>query len=224
MVNNQILQYARDLNRTYHDLKTKHEKLRKSYLDTIKCLVLAAKFKDEETGVHIMRIGQMCALIARKMGMDSRIIENIRIAAPLHDIGKIGIPDTILLKKGKLTRVEFEVMKTHTIIGAKILSNSRSKVLIMGQQIAISHHEKWNGKGYPYGLAGEGIPLFGRIVALADFFDALTSKRPYRDPFPKDNGIDMIREERGQHFDPKIVDIFLDNLNEVTFTKSLTCF
>lgn len=214
MINKQILQYAKDLNRTYHDLRITNKKLQESYLDTINRLILAAKYKDEETGVHIMRIGQMCALIAKKMGLNSRIVENIRFTAPLHDIGKIGIPDTILLKKGKLSKEEFELMKTHTIIGAKILSDSKSEVLMMAQQIALSHHEKWNGKGYPYGLAGVGIPLPGRIVAIADFFDALTSKRPYRDPFPKNKVIDMIREERAQYFDPKIVDIFLNNLNE----------
>jgi len=214
MGNKQILQYARDLKRAFLDLKTVYKELEESYLDTIHRLVLAAEFKDETTGGHILRIGKYCALIAKKLGLNSRTVENIRITAPMHDVGKIGIPDTILLKNGKLSNEEFEVMKTHTIIGAKILSDSKSEVLRMAQQIAISHHEKWNGKGYPYGLAGEGIPLLGRIVALADFFAALTSKRPYRDPFPKNKVIDIISEERAQYFDPKIVDIFLNNLDE----------
>ncbi len=212
--NKQILQYARDFKRVFLDLKTVYKELEESYLDTINRLVLAAKFKDEETGGHSLRMGRTCALIAKKLGLDSRTVENIRFTAPLHDIGKIGIPDTILLKKGKLSNEEFEVMKTHTIIGAKIFSDSKSEVLRVAQQIAISHHEKWNGKGYPHGLAGEGIPMVGRIVALVDFFDALTSKRLYRDPFPKNKVIDMIREERAQYFDPKIVDIFLNNLDE----------
>jgi putative two-component system response regulator len=212
--NKQVLQYAKDLNRVFLDLKTVYKELQESYLDTINRLVLAAEFKDENTGGHMLRIGRYCALIAKKLGLNSRTVENIRLAAPMHDIGKIGIPDTILLKKGKLSNEEFDVIKTHTIIGAKILSDSKSDVLRMAQQIAITHHEKWNGKGYPFCLGREEIPLVGRIVALVDFFDALTSERPYRYPFPKNKVIDMIRKERGQHFDPKIVDIFLNNLNE----------
>ncbi len=213
--NKQKLQYAKDLNRAFLDLKTSHRKQQESYLDTIYRLAIATEFKNEETGNHIQRMSKYCVLLAEKLGLDSRTVENIRLTAPMHDIGKIGIPDAILLKKGKLSNEEFEIIKTHTIIGAKILDGSNSEILQMAQQIAISHHEKWNGKGYPFQLAGEDIPLVGRIVALADVFDALTSERPYKKAYTLEKSCDIIRKERGHHFDPKIVDIFLDNLDEL---------
>ncbi len=147
------------------------------------------------------------ALVAEKLGLPSIEVQDILYASPMHDIGKIGVPDNILMKPGKLTDEEFEIMKTHTTIGAKILANSRSAILKVAEQIALSHHEKWNGKGYPQGLVGENIPLDGRIVALADVFDALTTKRPYKDPFPVEKAIDIIKKERGEHFDPNVVNI-----------------
>ncbi len=212
--NKQKLQYAKDLNRAFLDLKTSHRKLQESYLDTIYRLAIATEFKDEETGSHIQRMSKYCALLAEKLGLDSRTVENIRLTAPMHDIGKIGIPDAILLKKGKLSNEEFEIIKTHTIIGAKILDGSNSEILQMAQQITISHHEKWNGKGYPYGLAGKKIPLVGRIVALVDVFDALTSERPYKKAYSLKVALDIIWKERGHHFDPRIVDVFFDNLDK----------
>lgn len=205
----QVLLFARDLNQAYVDIKTAHRQLNESYLDTIRCLVLASEFKDGETGNHLRRIGQYSVLIADKMGVAGKDIESLRYAAPMHDIGKVGIPDRILTKKGKLSRSEFALMKTHTLIGARILAGSNSDILQMAYNIAISHHEKWNGRGYPCSLKGNDIPLEGRIVALCDFFDALTSNRPYRNAFPADTVIDMIKKERGRHFDPRIVDIFL---------------
>jgi len=211
MGNQQLFKFARDLNRAFSDLRNAHRELQNSYLDTIQRLVLAAEFKDENTGNHIKRIGHFSVLIAEKLGLSKKTIDTLRYAAPMHDIGKIGIPDAILQKPGKLSPDEFDIMKTHTLIGAKILDGSDSEILQMATQIAISHHEKWNGKGYPYGLAEEDIPLAGRIVGLADFFDALTSRRPYRGPVPRDKVVDMIRKERGQHFDPHLVDLFLEN-------------
>jgi putative two-component system response regulator len=137
----------------------------------------------------------------------------------MHDVGKIGIPDSILIKPGKLTKEEFEIMKTHSIIGGNLLAYSKSEIIQVAEEIAISHHEKWNGKGYPQGLAGVKIPLVGRIVGLADVFDALTSKRPYKDPFPVEKAIDIIKKERGEHFDPHIVDVFLENIDKILKIK-----
>jgi putative two-component system response regulator len=137
----------------------------------------------------------------------------------MHDVGKIGIPDNILMKPGKLTDEEFDFMKTHTTIGAKILVDSKAEILQLAQQIAISHHEKWNGRGYPQGLAGDTIPLAARIVGLTDVFDALTSKRPYKDPFPVEVALDIIKKERGEHFDPDVVDVFFENIDEILKIK-----
>jgi len=164
-------------------------------------------------------MSQYSALIAEKLGLPSSEVQNILYASPMHDIGKIGIPDNIMMKPGKLTDEEFDIMKTHTTIGAKILANSRPEILKLAEQIALSHHEKWNGKGYPQGLAGEKIPRVGRIVALADVFDALTTKRPYKDPFPVKVAVDIIKKDRGRHFDPDVVDIFLENIDEIVKIK-----
>jgi putative two-component system response regulator len=138
----------------------------------------------------------------------------------MHDVGKIGIPDNILLKPGKLTEEEFEIIKTHSTIGAKILANSKAEILKVAEQIALSHHEKWNGNGYPQGLSGDNIPLAGRIVGLADAFDAITSKRPYKDPYPVEMACDIIKKERGEHFDPDLVDVFMENIDEVLKIKA----
>ena len=216
----QLVKYADDLNQTILELKAAHKELEKAYLDTIHRLVLAAEYKDEDTGEHIVRMSRYCALIAEKLGLPAKEVQNISYAAPMHDVGKIGIPDNILMKTGKLTDEEFEVIKTHSTIGAKILANSKAEILKVAEQIAFSHHEKWNGKGYPQGLSGDNIPLAGRIVGLADTFDALTSKRPYKEPYPVEVAIDIIRKERGQHFDPDLVDVFLENIDEVLKIKA----
>ena len=204
--NEQLVKFADDLNKTVKELQ-------EAYIDTIHRLVVAAEYKDEDTGDHIVRMSKYAALIAEKLGLPGRDVQNILYAAPMHDVGKIGIPDSILMKPGKLTDEEFDIMKTHTTIGAKILANSKSEVLQLAEQIAVSHHEKWNGKGYPQGLAGDSIPLTARIVGLADVFDALTSKRPYKDPFPVEVAFDIIRKEHGQHFDPDVVDVFFENID-----------
>ncbi len=216
----QLEKYADDLNKTILELKASHREIQEAYIDTIHRLALAAEYKDEDTGNHIIRISRYCTLIAEKLGLSAREVQNIRYAAPMHDVGKIGIPDNILMKPGKLTDEEFEIIKTHSTIGAKILANSKSKVLNVAEQIALYHHEKWNGKGYPQGLSGDNIPLTGRIVGLADVFDALTSKRPYKDPYSMEVAIDIIKKERGEHFDPDIVDVFLENKDEILKIKA----
>jgi len=218
--NRQLTKYADDLNKTVSELKATYQELQEAYLDTVHRLALAAEHRDEDTGDHIVRMSCYSALLAEKLGLPADEVQNIRFAAPMHDVGKIGTPDHILLKPGKLTDEEFELMKMHTTIGAKILGNSKAKILQVAEQIALSHHEKWNGKGYPRGLSGDKIPLVGRIVALADTFDALTSKRPYKDPYPVAIALEIIKKERGQHFDPDVVDVFLENIDEILKIKS----
>ncbi len=216
----QLEKYADDLNQTILELKATHKELQEAYLDTIYRLVLAAEYKDEDTGEHILRMSHYSALIAEKLGLSAKEAQNISYAAPMHDVGKIGIPDSILMKPGKLTEEEFEIIKTHSTIGAKILANSKAEILKVAEQIALSHHEKWNGKGYPQGLSGDNIPLAARIVGLADVFDALTSKRPYKSPYPVEVACDIIKKDRSQHFDPDIVDVFMENIDEVLKIKA----
>jgi len=202
-----------DHKKAHEKLQATHNALHESYLDTIHRLVLAAEYKDEDTGDHIVRMSKYCALIAEKLGLPDDQVQEILSATPMHDIGKVGIPDKIIMKPGKLTHKEFEIIKTHTIIGAKILEGSKPEILRIGEKIAISHHEKWNGTGYPYGIAGTKIPYVGRIVALADTFDALTSRRPYKSPYPIEVAIKIILKDRERSFDPEIVDVFMRNIN-----------
>ncbi|MEA3427657.1 MAG: HD domain-containing phosphohydrolase [Thermodesulfobacteriota bacterium] len=216
----QLLIYADDLNKTVSNLKAVNQELQEAYIDTVNRLVIAAEYKDEDTGSHIVRISRYSALLAEKLGLPARYVQDILYAAPMHDVGKIGIPDNILMKPGKLTKEEFDFMKTHTTIGAKILANSKSAILQVATQIALSHHEKWNGKGYPQGLSGDDIPLAARIVGLVDTFDALTSKRPYKDPYPVEVALEIIRKERGRHFDSGMTDVFLENIDEILKIKS----
>lgn len=183
--------------------------------ETIQKLAKAAEFRDNETAQHTVRVGEYCGLLAREMGLADDYCERIRAAAPLHDVGKIGIPDSILLKPGRLTPEEFEIVKTHSEIGYRILGESLSEVLNLGGVISLTHHEKYNGKGYPNGLAGEAIPLVGRIAAIFDVFDALTTKRVYKEAMSVAEAMVIIKEERGQHFDPELVDIFIANLPEI---------
>jgi putative two-component system response regulator len=202
-----------DRRKAHEKLQITHNALQESYLDTIHRLVLAAEYKDEDTGDHIVRMSSYCSLIAEKLGLPDDQVQNILSATPMHDIGKVGIPDKIIMKPGKLTHKEFEIIKTHTIIGAKILEGSKAEILRIAQEIAISHHEKRDGTGYPYGIAGTQIPSAGRIVALADTFDALTSRRPYKDPYPIEIAVDIILKDRERSFDPEVVDIFMRNIN-----------
>lgn len=187
--------------------------------ETLMVLGRAAEYKDMDTGNHTNRVAFYSRLILSSLTSDQSELELIFYSAPLHDIGKIGISDTILLKPGKLTPEEFNIMKKHTEIGAEILKGSVSKYLMKGSEIAMTHHEKYDGSGYPQNLQGENIPLFGRIVALSDVFDALTSKRPYKDPWSIDAALEYIDQNKGKHFDPELAKIFLDSKDKITKIK-----
>ncbi len=188
-------------------------------IEIIRRLGLAAEFKDNETGYHIIRMSKMCQAIGRAAGMDKCEAELLLNSSPMHDIGKIGIPDNVLLKPGKLDAEEWETMKTHTIIGARMLGGHDSKILKSAREIALTHHEKWDGSGYPYGLKGEDIPLAGRICAVADVFDALTSVRPYKKAWSVEDSVAEIEKTKGKHFDPRLVDLFISNLDEIVAIK-----
>lgn len=192
-----------------------YQKLKETQNKIILKLSSAAEFKDEDTSRHTKRVGLYSALIARTLGMSEQQIELIKITAPLHDAGKIGIPDSILRKPAKLTEEEFEVMKKHCMIGYELLFDKDDEVLKTAAIIAKEHHEKWNGKGYPMGLKEEEISIEGRITAIADVFDALTSKRPYKEAWSFDKARELIESEAGKHFDPKLVKLFFENVNEV---------
>ncbi len=194
--------------------------LREAYLDTILRLSVATEYRDDDTAVHISRMSHYSAVIAEAMGLSHRDVENIRMASPMHDIGKVGISDAILKKPGRLTDDEFVEMKRHTLIGARILEGAQSELLKLSQVIALTHHEKWDGSGYPNGLKGEDIPLPGRIVAIADVFDALTSPRCYKPAFSVEKAIDIIKESSGKHFDPGVVEAFLRSLDRILEIKS----
>lgn len=200
--------------RLVRGLKETHRALKASYLDTIHRLVTAAEYRDENTGSHITRMSTYSAFLAEKLNMDGAWVDRIRYGSAMHDIGKIGIPDNILMKPEKLSGNECHVIRTHPVIGARILANARSEVLRSGQQIAISHHEKWDGTGYPQGLSGERIPLAGRIVGIADVFDALSTRRPYKDPYPPDVIYGLMEGQREKHFDPELADIVLDHFDD----------
>lgn len=196
-------------------VRIRTEALRRSHEETIRRLAAAADWRDEETGRHIERMSRVSELIARKAGLGRERCELVRIASPLHDVGKIGIPDRILLKPGPLTAEEWGVMRTHPEIGRDLLSGSGAELLEVAALLAWTHHEKVDGSGYPRGLAGDAIPLEGRIAAVADVFDALTSDRPYRVARPTDEAVEIMREGRASHFDAELLDLFLDSLDEV---------
>jgi putative two-component system response regulator len=172
-------------------------------------LTSACEYRDVETGSHIRRIGLYAFIMADELGWSSQLMDEIRVAAPMHDIGKIGVPDYILLKRGKLTNEEFEIIKKHTVIGAEMLSGSSISLLNMAKDIALSHQEKWDGSGYPYGLSGEAIPESARIVAIIDVYDALVSKRIYRPAILEEEALQIMTREKGTHFDSRIFDAFL---------------
>lgn len=172
-------------------------------------LALAAEFRDDTTGEHTWRVGQWAGLIAAELGLPRGQVELLRVAARLHDVGKIGIPDAILLKAGRLSPQEFQEMKSHTLIGARLLAGGRSELLRLAECIALTHHERWDGTGYPHGLAGEAIPLVGRIVAVADVFDALTQRRPYKNAWSQEEALAELCAHSGKQFDPAVVEAAL---------------
>ncbi|MBI4284535.1 MAG: HD domain-containing protein [Chloroflexi bacterium] len=185
-------------------------------LDTIYRLSRAAEFRDEDAHGHIERMSHYSTAIARRLGLDEAFRQNILFASPLHDIGKISIPDSILRKPGKLDDEEWQIIRQHSPFGAKILEDSEAEILKMAHTIAATHHEKWDGTGYPHGLKGEEIPFAGRIASIADVFDVLTWERPYKRPVPLEKAFATIKEGRGSHFDPAVVDAFFDIEEEIT--------
>jgi putative two-component system response regulator len=217
--NDHMVNYRQELEsevkRRTLELAKAHEKLRGASLETIFRLSRAAEFKDEDTGAHIISMSRISARLASKMGLSDQTVESILYASPMHDIGKIGIPDRILLKNGPLNDEEWNVMRLHTIYGGQILENSDIGFLRLGEVIATTHHEKVDGTGYPNGLKGRDIPLAGRIVAVADVFDALMSRRPYKPAFTIEQAVNIIQEGRGRHFDSDVVDVFLGDLPEL---------
>jgi putative nucleotidyltransferase with HDIG domain len=188
---------------------TRTQELQASQVEMIERLAIAAEFRDAETGEHTKRVGDMCAEIASRLGWKPRDVELLRQAARLHDIGKIAIPDEILLKPGPLTDDEREIINTHTLQGAKMLENGHSELVQLAHTIALTHHERWDGQGYPRGIAGKEIPMVGRIVALADVFDALTHPRPYKNAWTITEAVTEIKRQSGKHFDPQVVEVFL---------------
>lgn len=197
------------------EVKKATSRLKESEYETLETLGKSAEYKDPETNAHTKRVAYYSKLLAKSYGLDENLQDIIFYASPLHDLGKIGITDAILLKPGKLDDQEFEIMKKHTNIGYEILKNSKSKYLKAGAVIANTHHEKYDGTGYPNGLKGENIPILGRITAIADVFDALTSKRPYKKAWEIKDAFDFLIKEKGRHFDPKIVDMFIEKKDEV---------
>jgi putative two-component system response regulator len=228
--------YAEELE---NQVARRTSELEASRLEVIHCLARAAEYRDNETGQHVIRVARYVGIIARQMGLDDNLVRLLEQAAPLHDMGKIGIPDSILLKPGKLTDDERAIMQRHCVYGSKIAGNlsgtdwktferhsgnggrdiETSPILKLAASISLTHHEKWDGSGYPMGLAGEDIPIEGRITAVADVFDALCSKRPYKPSFPLDKCLTIMEEGRGRHFDPKVLDAFFAARAEIIRVK-----
>ncbi|MDN2658881.1 two-component system response regulator [Neptunomonas phycophila] len=202
-----------------HLSMVKAEKLKKTHVELIQRLGRAAEYKDNETGMHVLRMSRYSYVIAKAAGLADEEAYDLLQAAPMHDIGKIGIPDDILLKPSKLTAEEYAHMQRHTHIGAEILGDSESGLIQLAHTVAMTHHEKWDGSGYPNGLKGENIPLAGRIVAIADVFDALTSKRPYKEAWTVEKTLNVIKKDSGTHFDPNLVELLEANLDEILRIK-----
>jgi len=223
------------LNRTLSEIEDKSSQIvRKNILlenaliengqltnEIIKRLCYSAEYKDEDSSLHMVRVSLYATILYKMVEPSEEKTKIMNYAALMHDIGKIGIADSILLKPGKLTEEEFNIMKNHTIIGARILSNSKRDVIKMGFEIALNHHEKWDGSGYPSGLMGKNIPLTARVVAIADVFDALSTKRVYKEAFPIKTCIEMLTVQRNKHFDGELLDIFLNHIEKIIKYKNL---
>ena len=211
----------KESNRTLEEkVRERTRELRHTQLEIVTRLGRAAEYRDNETGAHIKRMSRYCELLGKAAGLSDDESEMILHASPMHDIGKIGIPDRVLLKPARLNGEEWKIMKTHTVMGSEILSGNSSKLLGMARTIAVSHHEKWDGSGYPNGLAGEAIPLEGRLCALCDVFDALTSKRPYKEAWSVEQALEEIKNNAGSHFDSRLVDCFLGILPGILVIRS----
>lgn len=233
MERNQLAIYAEELGTLYGSevekskrlqemlerLEEAQRRLEAAHEETILRLAIAAEYRDDDTASHIQRMSSYSEAIARRMGLTADDVVTVKRASPMHDIGKIGIRDAILMKPGKYTPEEFDEMKQHTIIGARILNGSSSELLQVGEVIAMNHHEKWDGTGYPGHLKGEEIPLVARIVSLADVFDALTTKRCYKPAFEVDDALELIKKGRGTQFDPEVVRAFMGILSDVLEIK-----
>jgi putative two-component system response regulator len=208
-----------DLRQALHDLRHLEGDLYVSQEETVLRLARACEFRDDDTGQHVQRVSRYSSLIAKRLGFDHDRCEQIRLASMLHDVGKIAIPDSILLKAGPLTESETILMQRHAEIGYHILRDSKSKLMQLASTIALAHHEKFDGGGYPHGFTGSAIPIEGRIAAIADVFDALTTKRVYKPAYSPDRTIAIMREGNGKHFDPHLVDLFLNSMDEVQAIK-----
>jgi len=200
-------------------VKKQTQEIEDTRLQIIQRLGRAAEYKDNETGMHVMRMSHYSQVLALAYGMSDAEAELILNASPMHDIGKIGIPDNVLLKPAKLDQKEWEIIQKHPQIGADIIGEHESVILNMAKEIALTHHEKYNGKGYPNGLKGEKIPITGRIIAIADVFDALTTERPYKKAWSTEDALNLIQQEAGEHFDPVLVTKFLDVMPDILVLK-----
>lgn len=200
-----------------------HQEIEETQKEIIFRMGEIGESRSKETGNHVKRVAEYSYIIALGLGMSEEEAELLRIASPMHDIGKVAIPDEVLKKPGKLTAEEYEIMKSHTVIGYNLLKNSRRRILRTAAIVAAQHHEKWNGSGYPNGLAGEDIHLYGRITAIADVFDALASDRVYKKAWELDRILNLFKEERGQHFDPKVVDTFMEQLPKILQIRDQYC-
>ncbi len=202
-------------------VRERTQELEATRLEIIRRLGRAAEFKDDETGQHVIRMSHYTRILAEASGMPAEEVDVLFNAAPMHDIGKIGIPEAILLKPGKLTEDEWKVMKKHPAIGAGIIGRHENELLNTARIVALTHHEKWDGTGYPRGLAGEDIPLVGRIVSIADVFDALTSERPYKHAWPVEEATAFLEKQSGSQFDPRLVALFMQRLPEVLKVRGM---
>lgn len=211
----EVQEKTQELRNTISQLQNTQGLLKRTQSEVIHRLAVAAEYRDEDTWEHLIRIADSTLILARKMGCDDEFCEMIHAASPLHDIGKIGIPDSVLLKPGRFTDDEYELMKTHTLLGEKILVKSESPTIMMACEIAIGHHEHFSGAGYPYGRKGDKTPLAARVVAVADVFDALITARPYKEAWSVERGVETISRDRGTHFDPDVVDAFVASVDKI---------
>lgn len=206
---------AQRIKKAYADLQQAHDDIKEAHMAIVLRLAIIAEYRDPDTGAHILRISDYGREVGRAVGLSESELEVYRFASPLHDIGKIAIPDAILKKKGKLTAGEFEVMKGHTVIGSRMFDGSKSLILKAAADICRSHHERWDGTGYPDKVKGEAIPLFARLVAVVDIFDAVTSKRCYKDAWSFEEGIKYIKTLSGTHLDPRLVNAFVRSRSRI---------